>query len=136
MDKSKSEIKDLEVIVYARQLQDWVFRVTSKKPKVKQEEFEDGENNGLPAKYQNSVGTRMQNYTLDILGSLQNARFLKVKRADYLQEALAAIACLNECIWLCFRLKVIRKASAEEGEALLLNVKRMTLAWRQKTMQG
>ena len=136
MDNQRSEIKDLEVIVYARSLQDWVFRVTSKKPKVKPEEFEDGVNNGLPAKYQHSIGTRMQDYTLDILGGLQNARFLKKDRADYLQKTLAAIANLNECIWLCFRLKVIRKESLEEGENLLLNVKRMTLAWRQKTLQG
>ena len=136
MENQRSEIKDLEVIIHARTLQDWVFRVTSKKPKVKPEEFEDGENNGLPAKYQHSIGTRMQNYTLDILGGLQNARFLKNDRAKYLQDTLAAIANLNECIWLCFRLKIIRKASAEEGERLLLNVKRMTLAWRQKTIQG
>lgn len=134
MDNRQSEIKDLEIIIRARSLQDWVFRVTSKKPKKPMNEFEDGENNGLPAKYQHSVGTRMQNYTLDILEDLQNARFDKKERVKHLSSVISTIARLNECIWLCFRLKVIRKASAEEGERLLLEVKRMALAWRSKSI--
>lgn len=134
MDKRQSDIKDLEIIIRARNLQDWVFRVTSKKPKKPMNEFEDGENNGLPAKYQHSVGTRMQNYTLDILESLQNARFDKLNRVAHLNAAISAVIRLNECIWLCFRLRIIRKASAEEGERLLLEVKRMALAWRNKSV--
>lgn len=134
MDNQQSGIKDLEIIIRARSLQDWVFRVTSKKPKKPMSEFTDGENNGLPAKYQHSIGTRMQNYSLDILEALQNARFDKAKRADHLSSAISTIAKLNECIWLCFRLKVIRKASAEEGERTLLEVKRMALAWRSKSI--
>lgn len=134
MDNRRSEIKDLEIIIRARSLQDWVFRVTSKKPKKPTAEFEDGENNGLPAKYQHSVGTRMQNYSLDILEALQNARFDKKNRAEHLSSAISTIAKLNECIWLCFRLKVIRKASAEDGERILLEVKRMALAWRSKSI--
>lgn len=134
MDNQQSGIKDLEIIIRARSLQDWVFRVTSKKPKKPMEEFEDGENNGLPAKYQHSVGTRMQNYSLDILEALQNARYDKNERVKHLSVVVSTIAKLNECIWLCFRLKVIRKASAEEGERILLEVKRMALAWRNKSM--
>lgn len=135
MGNESVDTKDLEVIIRARALQDWVFRITSKRPKTPEVNFEDGTNNGLPAKYQHSIGTRMQNYTLDILGGLQNARFLKNNRVEYLTSVLAAIANLNECIWLCFRLKVIRKASVEDGEKMLLEVKRMVLAWR-KSSQG
>lgn len=134
MAEQKSEIRDLEIIIRARDLQDWVFRVTSKKPKKPVSEFEDNENNGLPAKYQHSIGTRMQNYTLDILECLQNARFDKKDRAVHLSSAISGIVKLNECIWLCFRLRIIRKASAEEGERILLEVKRMAIAWRAKSM--
>ena len=134
MAEQKTEIRDLEIIIRARDLQDWVFRVTSKKPKRPQSEFEEGENNGLPAKYQHSVGTRMQNYSLDILEHLQNARYDKKERVDHLGKTVSATAKLNECIWLCFRLKIIRKASAEEGERILLDVKRMAIAWRNKSM--
>ena len=133
MAEQKSEIRDLEIIIRARDLQDWVFRITSKKPKKPVNEFEDNENNGLPAKYQHSIGTRMQNYTLDILEYLQNARFDKKERVGHLDSVISAIVRLNECIWLCFRLKIIRKASAEEGERILLEVKRMASAWRTKS---
>lgn len=132
--ENRSEIKDLEIILRARTVQDWVFRVTSKKPKRPVDEFKEEENNGMPVKYQHSLGTRMQNLTLDILGSLQEARFDKRNRADHLTDTLCAVAQLQECIGLCYRLRIIRKAYAEEGVGILLEVKRMAIAWKNKSV--
>lgn len=130
MDK---DIKKLEIVQRAEELQDWVFRITSKKARPP-EEHQPGENNGLPAKYQNSVGVRMQNYTLDMMEYLDEIQYDKSQRLELLTKLLAALRHLNSCIWLCFRLNIISKRSAETGEMLLLNVKRMALAWRQKLL--
>ena len=130
MDK---DYKKLEIVIRAEELQDWVFRVTSKKARPP-EDFKPGENNGLPAKYQQSIGVRMQNYTLDFMEYLDDIQYDKSNRLELLTSLLHTLRHLNSCIWLCFRQNIISKSSAEYGETLLLNVKRMALAWRQKLM--
>ena len=130
MDK---DVKKLEIVLRAEELQDWVFRITSKKARPP-EDFEPGENNGMPAKYQHSIGVRMQNYTLDVMEYLDDIQYEKSQRLELLTKTLGSLRHINSCIWLCFRQNIISKRSAEEGERLLLNVKRMALAWRQKLM--
>lgn len=130
-----NDTKKLEIILRAEELQDYVFRITSKEPKKPNDGSKpDPEKSyGLPAKYRYSVGTRMQNHTLDLLDFLEDARYDKAHRVDHLNKVLSVLRKLESCIWLCFRTNIISKTSAEHGERLLLNVKYMALAWRSKS---
>lgn len=124
------------IILKARALAAWIFRITSKKAKLPDEEFKTDSNNGMPVKYQHSLGTRMQNYSLDLLEQLQNARYNKKDRAKYITSALSTLTKIEECMFMCFTFGIIRSASAAEGERLRIEVKNMALAWKQNSMQG
>jgi hypothetical protein len=131
----KEEIKKLEIILRAEDLQDYVFRVTSKEPKQPKDGSKpDPEKNyGLPAKYRYSIGTRMQNHSLDLLDALEDARYDKSHRVEHLNRVLSILRKIESLIWLCFRNNILAKNTAEHGVSLLLNVKHMALAWRTKS---
>ena len=132
---NESITKDLAVVDRSRDLQDWVFAATSKKAKEPENQFEENKNNGMPQRYMRCLGERMQDYSLDITCNLLDAKFRPRKRVEYLENSVSALNRLNECIWLCFRRNIIRKAYAEEGERIVKDVKSMTLAWLKKVSQ-
>ncbi len=135
---NQEETKKMEIMGKAEKLQDFIFRITSKRPK-KDENGVDienaGKNNGLPAKYQYSIGTRMQNYSLDMIEILDDIQYDKANRLELLTKLLGVLRHINSCTWLCFRQNIISKQSAEEGERLMLDVKYMALSWRKKLSQ-
>lgn len=133
-DDMTDEIKKLDIILRAEELQDYVFRITSKEPKKPKDGQHDPDKSyGLPVKYRYSVGTRMQNYTLDLLDFLEDSRYDKPHRVEHLNKVLSVLRKLESCMWLCFRNNIMSKGSAEQGISLLLNVKHMALAWRSKS---
>lgn len=125
--------KQLDIILRAQDLQVFIFRITSKKAKRPMDEFREGENNGMPVKYQYSVGARMQNYTLDLIEALEDAQYEKNHRLEHLTRVLKVVRRLNNCMWLCYRLGIVSNATAEEGEKQITDIKHMTLAWRNST---
>lgn len=130
-----SDMKKLEIIMRAEELQDFIFRITSKEPKKPKDgsRLNPEMSYGLPAKYRFSIGSRMQNQSLDLLDALEDARYDKVNRVQHLNNVLSILRKIESCIWLCFRNNIISKNSAEQGVSLLLNVKHMALAWRSKS---
>lgn len=128
--------RDPIIIIKARALMVMIFRFTSKKAKLPTEEFKEDTNNGMPAKYQHSIGTRLQNYSLELLEELKHARYFKKDRQESLMAALCTLNNIEECLYLCFTLGVIRSASAAEAERLRIEIKNMALAWLDKVTQG
>lgn len=135
---NQEETKKMEIMGKAEKLQDFIFRITSKRPKKDENGIDienAGKNNGLPAKYQNSIGVRLQNYSLDMIEILDDIQYDKANRLELLSGLLGVLRHINSCFWLCFRLNIISKQSAEAGEKLLLDVKYMALSWRKKLSQ-
>lgn len=115
--------KELQVIVKAKELAEHTIRVTSN-------------NKVFPKKFRFSIVNEMQCKSLYIHNKLLEAnRTLlknKDKRSELQTDAITYCEELQFYIELSVRLEIISYERAEYWSGLVSDIKRMTIAWRQR----
>ena len=116
--------KELQVIIKAKELAAHTLTLTSNP-------------NRYPKKYRFSLVDKMQNKCLNIYEALFEANRTDIRdyKRDRLELQTRAIAYCDELLFyieLSFELNIINKNSMEYWSKMVLDVKRMTIAWRSK----
>lgn len=112
---------ELRVITKAKELALHSYRVTSNSDK-------------FPKKYRHSIADKIQNRCLDIQDKLYEANSINVKnkelRCETITQAITHCTQLSSYIELAMKLQLISGNSAKYWSKLVLDVKRMAIAWR------
>ena len=116
--------KELQVIIKANELAAHTLTLTSNP-------------NRYPKKYRFSLVDKMQNKCLNIYEALFEANRTDIRdyKRDRLELQTRAIAYCDELLFyieLSCELNIINKNSMEYWSKMVLDVKRMTIAWRSK----
>lgn len=112
---------ELRVITKAKELALHSYIVTSNSDK-------------FPKKFRHSISDKIQNRCLDIQDKLLEANSINVKnkelRCETITQAITHCNQLSSYIELAMKLHLISGKSAEYWSKLVLDVKRMAIAWR------
>ncbi len=123
--------KEMSVITKAKDLMEHCCNMTAN-------------TNRFPKKYRFSIGVRIENLSIDIYENLVRANECNLKDADEKkkrlncqQEAIVDCKLLNSLIELAYKIKSIEIniKSVEYWCGLVVEVKRMTAAWRNSDKQ-
>ena len=112
------EHKEMAVIVKAKCLMEHSFKMTAN-------------TKHFPKKYRFSIGARIENLAIEIYESLVRANEMQGdERLTNQQNAIIACKVLNSMIELSYKTVQLAMNSVEYWGGLVVEVKRMTVAWR------
>ena len=87
----------------------------------------------LPKFFRYSVGTRMVDLCLDMLGQIYRANMKQAGRAEVLTDLLISHRQLLMLLRVCYHQKALSTGRYAELMKLLDSIGRQTTAWRQKS---
>ena len=118
---NKKPEEELRVITKAKELALHSYRVTLN-------------TNKFPKKFRHSIVDKIQNRCLDIQDKLLEANSIKTTkkelRCETITQAITHCNQLTSYIELAMKLNLISGSSAQYWSAMVLDVKRMAIAWR------